>query len=94
MAKWRNISGVARRVGYGCPVQTVQPDGVLHVIDEAAISYANQPTIWSAEDKAAQDAEDEFMAAVTYFHPAPAKTKSKTRTEPAEEPTTEKETAE
>jgi hypothetical protein len=92
--KFRNVSGVPRRVGYGCPVQTVQPDEVLHVISEAAISYANQPTIWAPVDKAAQDAEDEFQAALAFFADPPPAAKATTKTKPDVEPVADKETTE
>ena len=93
MPKFRNVSGVPRRVGYGCPVQTVQPDEVVTVIPAAGISYANQPDIWAPVDKAAQDAEDEFQAGVAYFGDPPA-TKASTKTKPITEPDAEKETTE
>jgi len=86
MAKFRNISGDARRVGYGCPVTTVQPDDVLTVLDEAAINYAGQPRIWVPEDKAALAAEDEYNAALAMFAPPADPTPVEPDPEPAEEP--------
>jgi hypothetical protein len=62
MAKFRNVSGEARRVGYGTPVRIVEADETLTVQPGAAINYAGQSAIWSPADQAAQDAVDTYNA--------------------------------
>jgi hypothetical protein len=55
MAKFRNVSGVDRIVGYGFPsTRKVLADDVLTVPTEVASSYGCQPTIWSPVDQSAE----------------------------------------